>query len=113
MTTEQICPSCSTPYADHPGLVTCCAELRKAKRDLAAARAETDAAKKEAAELIAIVSDCWDQWKIEIEADGEQWDSDGAMSTLEEIADYLCKRGLLAKHPTRPVYRWAEKANKP
>ena len=32
-----------------------------------------------------IICDCWDQWKIEVEIDDESWDSDGALSTLEDI----------------------------
>ena len=61
-----------------------------------------------------IICDCWDQWKIEVEIDDESWDSDGALSTLEDIADYLCGRGLLVRHPTRPVYRWKDdERNKP
>jgi uncharacterized Zn finger protein (UPF0148 family) len=37
--TEPACPSCSTPYIAHPGLVACCAGLRDAKARMATARA--------------------------------------------------------------------------
>lgn len=32
------CPSCDVPYVEHPGLISCCQELRRVKKERDAAR---------------------------------------------------------------------------
>jgi hypothetical protein len=49
--------------------------------------------------------DCWGQFCIEVEVDGAAWESDGCLSTLEDLADMLVDHGLLERHPSRPVFR--------
>jgi hypothetical protein len=75
---------------------------------LQAAELSAAAAKKEAAELLDLAIDCWSQMAVRVEVDGEEWDSDGCLSTCEWLAAVLLKRGLLVRHPTREVYRWAD-----
>lgn len=56
-----------------------------------------------------LLLDCWAQFAISVYEDADQeWFSDGALSTLEHVAEYLCKQGLLVKHPTMDWYRFAE-----
>lgn len=52
-----------------------------------------------------LLIDCWHQFCIDVTVDGEEWQSDGALSTLEDVADYLVDIGYLIQHPSRPVYR--------
>lgn len=52
-----------------------------------------------------LLIDCWHQFAIDVEIDGETWQSDGALSTLEDLADYLVGIGYLIRHPTKDVYR--------
>lgn len=54
-------------------------------------------------EAIDLLQDAWSQFSCEVE-DG--WSHDGALSTLDRIADFLHERGRLEKHPTRPWYRF-------
>jgi hypothetical protein len=50
----------------------------------------------------ALLLDAWAQFALDM---GAGWQSDGALSTLEDIADYLLAYGYLEKHPERPWYR--------
>lgn len=78
------CTSCGRPFSDHLGIVGTCKDLQDCR---------------------SMLMDCWSQFCIDVTIDGEQWQSDGALSTLEDIADYLHKHGMLTMHKTRPVYR--------
>ena len=54
-----------------------------------------------------LLIDCWHQFSISIETDHNcvEWMSDGALSTLEDLADYLVECEYLIKHPSMDLYR--------
>lgn len=58
-------------------------------------------------EAIDLLEDCWAQFSCDA---GDSWRHDGALSTLECLADFLHERGRLEKHPIRPWYRFPTKA---
>jgi hypothetical protein len=75
--------------------------------------AERDAARAEVASLSALVRhlereltdlrlDVWGQYALDM---GDGWQSDGALSTLESIADDLMESGVFEMHQERPWYR--------
>lgn len=53
-------------------------------------------------ELTDIRLDVWGQYALDM---GDGWQSDGALSTLESIADDLMDSGVFEMHPERPWYR--------
>jgi hypothetical protein len=57
-----------------------------------------------------LLTDCWGQFSLTVEVDGESWMSDGCLSTLERLADYLVKNGRLVKHPTKRLYRYTKES---
>jgi len=64
------------------------------------------------AAMTALMIDCWTQFSLEATKNGETWRSDGGLSTLEAVADELVKSGILTKHPSRPLYRFASSISK-
>ena len=52
-----------------------------------------------------MIQDCWGQFAVDVDVDGEVWLGDGALSTLENVSEYLVRSGHLVKHPTMYVYR--------
>jgi hypothetical protein len=75
-------------------------------QECATARAERDAARAGLAEAVGELTnlrlEVWGQWSLDM---GGGWQSDGALSTLEDIADSLVECGALERHPERPWYR--------
>jgi hypothetical protein len=54
------------------------------------------------AQLTDLRLDVWAQYALDM---GDGWQSDGALSTLESIADDLMDSGIFERHPERPWYR--------
>lgn len=76
------------------------AKVAEALQDLC--RTIPDAIRHLTSELTDLRLDVWGQYALDM---GDGWQSDGALSTLESIADDLMDSGVFERHPERPWYR--------
>jgi hypothetical protein len=67
---------------------------------------ERDQLRAELAEAKELLAECWGQFCVTANVDGEEWMGDGCLSTCEALADALVQDGVLWKHPSRRLYRY-------